>query len=74
MVDILGHKKRVIQEKAVITLIRSLKDSDIAVRQAAAKAISKIGDARAIVPLADMMCDSDRRAKCRGAIALRHGR
>ncbi len=28
-------------------------------RQEAAKALSKIGDARAIVPLADMMSDSD---------------
>ncbi len=59
MVDILGHKKRALQEKAVIPLIRSLKDSDIDVRQAAADALSKIGDARAIVPLADMMNDAD---------------
>ncbi len=59
MVDILGHKKRALQDKAVIPLTKSLKDSDIRVRQAAADALSKIGDARAIIPLADLMSDAD---------------
>ncbi len=59
MVDVFGHKKRALQEKAVMPLIASLKDADIRVRQAAADALSKIGDARAIVPLADLMSDAD---------------
>ncbi len=59
MVDLFGHKKRALQEKAVIPLTNSLKDSDIHVRQAAADALSKIGDARAIIPLADLMSDAD---------------
>ncbi|MGZ4906417.1 MAG: HEAT repeat domain-containing protein [Halobacteriota archaeon] len=59
MVDLFGHKKRALQEKAVMPLTKSLKDSDIRVRQAAADALSKIGDARAIIPLADLMSDVD---------------
>ncbi|MGZ4907751.1 MAG: HEAT repeat domain-containing protein [Halobacteriota archaeon] len=57
--DLLGHKKRALQEKAVIPLTKSLKDPDMLVRRAAADALGKIGDPRAIVPLADMMSDAD---------------
>ncbi|MGZ7132648.1 MAG: HEAT repeat domain-containing protein, partial [Halobacteriota archaeon] len=59
MVDIFGNKKRALRDKAVTPLIRALKDSDIGVRKAAAEALSKIGDARAIVPLADLMIEAD---------------
>ncbi|MGZ4862851.1 MAG: HEAT repeat domain-containing protein, partial [Halobacteriota archaeon] len=59
MVDIFGHKKHALHDKAVTPLIRALEDSDVGVRRAAAEALSKIGDARAITPLADLMSEGD---------------
>jgi hypothetical protein len=59
MVDIFGRKKRALHDKAVNPLIRALQDSDDGVRIAAAEALSKIGDARALVPLAELMSDRD---------------
>ena len=59
MVDIFGRKKRALHDKAVIPLIGALRDSDDGVRRAAAEALSKIGDARAIIPLADLMSEGD---------------
>ena len=59
MVDIFGRKKRALHDKAVTPLIGALQDSDDGVRKAAAEALSKIGDARAIIPLADLMSDGD---------------
>jgi hypothetical protein len=59
MVDIFGRKRRGLHEKAVNPLIGALQDSDDGVRIAAAEALSKIGDARALVPLAELMNDGD---------------
>ncbi|MGZ4919604.1 MAG: HEAT repeat domain-containing protein [Halobacteriota archaeon] len=59
MVDILGHKKRALHEKAVMPLIKSLQDSDIEVQRDAADALGKIGDPRAIVPLGNKISESD---------------
>jgi HEAT repeat protein len=60
MVDIFGRKKRALHDKAVTPLIGALQDADDSVRIAAAKALSKIGDARALIPLADLMHEGDR--------------
>jgi HEAT repeat protein len=59
MVDIFGRKKRALRDKAVNPLIRALQDSDDGVRIAAAEALSKIGDTRALVPFAEMMSEGD---------------
>lgn len=59
MVDIFGRKKRALHDKAVTPLIGALQDSDEGVRKAAAEALSKIGDARAVIPLADLMSEGD---------------
>ena len=59
MVDIFGRKKRALHDKAVTPLIGALQDSDDGVRKAAAEALSKIGDARALIPLADLMSEGD---------------
>ncbi len=59
MVDILGHKKRALHEKAVIPLIKSLQDPDIEVQRDAADALGKIGDPRAIVPLGNKISEND---------------
>jgi HEAT repeat protein len=57
--DIFGRKRRALYNKAVHPLIAVLQDSDDGVRQAAAEALGKIGDARAIVPLADLMSEGE---------------
>ncbi len=57
--DIFGHKKRALQEKAVMPLIKSLQDPDVEVQRDAADALGKIGDPRAIVPLGNKMSDTD---------------
>jgi HEAT repeats len=59
MVDIFGRRKRALHDKAAIPLVGALQDSDDSVRMAAAEALSKIGDARALVPLAELMCEGD---------------
>ncbi len=59
MVDILGHKKRALHEKAVIPLIKSLQDPDREVQRDAADALGKIGDPRAIVPLGNKISEDD---------------
>ncbi len=59
MVDILGHKKRALHEKAVVPLIKSLQDPDIEVQRDAADALGKIGDPRAIVPLGNKISETD---------------
>ncbi len=71
MVDILGHKKRALHEKAVMPLIKSLQDPDTEVQRDAADALGKIGDPRAIVPLGNKISDSDVEIRAIARHALR---
>ncbi|MGZ4936003.1 MAG: HEAT repeat domain-containing protein [Halobacteriota archaeon] len=57
--DVFGHKKRALQEKAVLPLIKALQDPDVEVQRDAADALGKIGDPRAIVPLGNKMSDTN---------------